>query len=433
MIFKKIINKIFKSDETNEEETVNIYTGKYDNFIREQNSKQDSVKVNDDFNKATQNIQENFEITLNNNLEDKNFDELQHEDANYTNENLRLDDLEKEYEKNLKEKCIRYTLKYTIVLYLNQIIEHPLKSDLWVSNHIDEVCSKEQIEEYVFNKKYIKEAEGTENLKNIIPSYTVAELKEVLKKYDLKVSGRKQELINRLNENLTLEELCEEFNKPSYIVTEEGLKLIKENPQVILFKKYFSHHDLNEYEKYYQENKIEDMQEFSINYLIYDGEKNIEKCNWFGYYWQSIREIAYLYFDYKEFDLSLKYFMQLIICELSFWEDNFYAIDFNVFIHENYIKKLLETVEVVKLDVHELKQQFYNCYSSSKVPLLIIPKEEMFKYFLAIINGTAIENINKEIQSRITVPENLRYELHFDNTNEMNELVEKLRQYEIYK
>ena len=138
---------------------MNIYTGKYDNFIQEQNSKQDSVKVNNDFNKATQNIQENFEITLNNNLEDKNFDELQHKDTNYTNENLRLDDLEKEYEKNLKEKGIRDTLKYTIVLYLNQIIEHPLKLDLWVSNHIDEVCSKEQIEEYVFNKKYIKEAE----------------------------------------------------------------------------------------------------------------------------------------------------------------------------------------------------------------------------------------------------------------------------------
>ena len=114
MIFKKIINKIFKSNETNEEETVNIYTGKYDNFIQEQNSKQDSVKVNDDFNKATQNIQENFENTLNNNLEDKQFDELQHEDANYTNENIILDDLEKEYENNLKEKGIRYTLKYTI-------------------------------------------------------------------------------------------------------------------------------------------------------------------------------------------------------------------------------------------------------------------------------------------------------------------------------
>ena len=422
-MFKKIIKKIFKSDE--KEGTGKIYKGKYNNFNKTNNiqneatlkNKNNILKEDTSQKQFAEIIQDNIEVTVTNN--------------GITNPSL--DDLEKEYEKNIQEIGIRNTLKYNIVLYLNQIKEHPLKKDLWSSNHLDETCTKEQIEEHVLNKGYIKQAEGDENLKNIIPSYTVAELKEVLKKYNLKVSGRKQELIDRLKENLTQEELCAEFNKHSYIVTEEGLKLINENPQVTLYQKYFLHHNLREYEMYYQENKTDNMEEFSINYLIKEGEKNIEKCDWFCYYWQSLREIAYLYFDYKKFALSLNYFMQLFICELSFWKDNYYSIEYGTPLSEQYIEKLLETVEIVKLDLNELKNQFYDCYNKSKVPLLIIPKEDMFKYFLEVINGTHIEKINREIDSRITVPENLKFEVHFNNSSEMNEVVEKIKLYEIYK
>lgn len=323
--------------------------------------------------------------------------------------------------------------KYTIVMYLLQIQKNPIKRDICYSNYLDERYTPEEITEYVIKEKYITRADSIENLKNILPTYTSKELKEALTKYDLPTTGDKQELINRLEENVSLKELFEEFDRQSYVLTKKGSELISENPQIPLYKKYFSHHDLTEYEKYYQTNKTKDMEKFSISYLKALGEKSIIDSQWSNYKWNSIRELSYLYYDYEEYDLALNYFMQLFICELSFWENSFYSINFERIISESYTEKLIKTVEILKLDIDELKEEFYICYDTSKVPILIIPQEDMFKYFLETINGISIEKINKEIYSRIIIPEELKHELYYDNYENIEELVEKIQLYPIYE
>jgi hypothetical protein len=323
--------------------------------------------------------------------------------------------------------------KYTIVLYLLQIQKNPVKLGIGYSNYLDERYTPEEITEYVIKDKYITRADSIENLKNILPTYTSKELKEILTKYNLPTIGDKQKLINRIEKNISLKELFEEFKKQSYIITKKGLELINENPQIYIYKKYFSHHDLTEYEQYYQNNKTNDMKKFTISYLKALGEKNIIYSQWFNYKWNSIRELSYIYYDYKEYDLALKYFMKLFICELSFWENSFYSINFERIISESYIEKLIKTVEILKLDIDELKDEFYICYDTSKVPLLIIPKEDMFKYFLETINGISIEKINKEIYSRITIPEELKHKLYYDTHQSIEELVEKIQLYPIYE
>lgn len=323
--------------------------------------------------------------------------------------------------------------KYTIVLYLLQIQKSPAKLEIWYSNYLDETYTPEEIRKYVIKEKYITRADSIENLKNILPTYSTKELTEVLKKHNLPIKGNKQDIINRLEENLSLKELFSEFNRQSYVITKKGMKLISENPQIRIYKKYFSHHDLNEYELYYQNNKTNDMKKFPIKYLKAVGEKNIIYSQWFSYKWNSIRELAYLYYEYNEYELSLNYFMQLFICELSFWENSFYSINFERIISESYTTKLIKTVELLKLDINELKDEFYSCYDTSKVPILIIPKEDMFKYFLETINGIPIEKINKEICSKITIPEELKYDLYYDNNKSIEELVEKIQIYTIYE
>lgn len=324
-------------------------------------------------------------------------------------------------------------LKYTIILYLMQIQKSPVNLGIWYSNYLDETYTPEEIEDYVIRKNFITKANDMDNLRNILPTYTVNELKEVLEKNNLPTDGNKQSLIKRLEKHLSSNELSIEFNKQSYNVSQKGLELISENPQIGLYKKYFSHHDLNEYENYYQNNKTEDMKKFSINYLKAIGDKNIMNCQWFTYKWNSLRELAYLYFDYQEYELALNYFMKLFICELSFWENSFYSINFDRIINESYTNKLIETVGLLKLDIDELKDEFYQCYDKVEVPLLIIPKGDMFQYFIEILTGIPVEKVNKEITSKISIPEELKYELYYDNNESIDELVNKIRLYDIYE
>lgn len=342
------------------------------------------------------------------------------------------DDIEETENNNSNEDTANYSFKYTIVLYLLQIQKSPVKLGIWYSNYLDERYTPEEITEYIIKEKYITRADSIENLKNVMPTYTVKELKEILKKYNLPTTENKRELINTLEEKLTLKELLSEFNKQSYSITKKGLQLISENPQIRLYKKYFSHHDLNEYETYYLNNKTNDMKKLSIRYLKEVGEKNIEKEQWFTYKWNSLRELAYLYYDYQEFDLALNYFIKLFIAELSFWENSFYSINFERTITEIYTEKLIETIEILKLDIDEIKDEFYRCYDETQVPFLIIPKEDMFRYFLEIINGISVEKVNNEIHSKITIPEELKYELYYDNRDDIFELVDKLQMYTIY-
>ena len=61
------------------------------------------------------------------------------------------------------------------------------------------------------------------------------DLKKVLKKHDLMVSGTKEELLQRLGENLSEEELKKAFPKKSLKVTDKGLEFIEKNKYVFFY------------------------------------------------------------------------------------------------------------------------------------------------------------------------------------------------------
>ena len=65
--------------------------------------------------------------------------------------------------------------------------------------------------------------------KDNIQSSTMTELKEVLKLKNLKVSGNKQELIERAIDNIDTALLEKTFNKSKYILTDKGKEIIDKN------------------------------------------------------------------------------------------------------------------------------------------------------------------------------------------------------------
>lgn len=67
-----------------------------------------------------------------------------------------------------------------------------------------------------------------------VQNATIKELKEILKKEDLKVSGNKQELVERVLGNIDADLLEETFNKGKYILTSKGKEIIEKNKRLFM-------------------------------------------------------------------------------------------------------------------------------------------------------------------------------------------------------
>ena len=132
------------------------------------------------------------------------------------------------------------------------------------------------------------------DLLNIAPlsytlsKYTVAELKNALQKYELKTTGKKQDLILRLLENVNKEELKDIFKKQYYNVSKQGKELLKKELSDFVYNNRYINLDIphvdrllylignNDYssaEKLLLDNKIESFPNHS-KYQLYNIFKN---------------------------------------------------------------------------------------------------------------------------------------------------------------
>lgn len=92
------------------------------------------------------------------------------------------------------------------------------------------------------------------NLQSAIEKETVTVLKKELKKYGLKVSGKKDELVRRLMTNISHEELNSHFTKRTYQLTELGKQALAEEGYV----------------PYIHRHQIEDLDIWTLNKIIHE-------------------------------------------------------------------------------------------------------------------------------------------------------------------
>lgn len=78
--------------------------------------------------------------------------------------------------------------------------------------------------------EYLTHSSWYDNVKNA----TMKELKEVLKAENLKTSGNKQELIEKVFENIDADLLKKAFNKGKYILTDKGKQIIEKNKRLFM-------------------------------------------------------------------------------------------------------------------------------------------------------------------------------------------------------
>ena len=104
-------------------------------------------------------------------------------------------------------------------IYVLKAISSTSKSEIVMKYKIPrENYDDNSIQKIALNNGHIKLGNAKDNLY----FYTATELKNVLKKYGLKVTGNKIHLINRIKENLSDEVVNTEFPKVYFTLTEEG-------------------------------------------------------------------------------------------------------------------------------------------------------------------------------------------------------------------
>lgn len=224
-------------------------------------------------------------------------------------------------------------------------------------------------------------------------------IKEVLKENNLKVSGKKDELIERLGEHLSDEDLKKYFKSDDYQLSEKGLQFLSNNvPTLIIasdseLSKAFVPSDITTLFEEHEFNPKEFV-ETAADYL----NKNInDKVS------QDVFDD-----DFRNYSNALSNIFEQIgnLKDALLLRFNVFLLDLNNYSIEED-KSNPNKTKLKKKDVSKLVALMNNSEVSSKdlddlfenriFTKTIISKEDTFKYLLKIVDGDDLKDVSKEI------------------------------------
>lgn len=240
------------------------------------------------------------------------------------------------------------------------------------------------------------------NLSYCLERATVKDLKESLKKHDLKVSGRKKELIERINSNLTEDVIKADFSNSYYILTSEGRNLVKENDHIVYYHKsrYFSSEfSLEEYHELLKDqNKNDNSLKYDLALKLLDRNAiNTRKKGDWGLYRNSLLSKASVYEDQNEGLKALEYYLKVVNIDLSGLSNgNMYWPNICL-LAPGLIPEITELAK--NLDNNNLEKKYYSCAKELKLPKTAFTKEESFNYLIQAMSGD-LESANSIIKNK---------------------------------
>ena len=114
------------------------------------------------------------------------------------------------------------------------------------------------------------------DLASILETRTCKELKEELKSQKIKSTGKKNELIDRLLSYGDIQKLDKKFSRKNYKLTKKGIDELSENTYV---KYYHQKNNSGEIIHFYDNSKVVEMDEKSLDNLEQKLQKNIQLSN----------------------------------------------------------------------------------------------------------------------------------------------------------
>jgi hypothetical protein len=209
----------------------------------------------------------------------------------------------------------------------------------------------------------------------------VNEIKEILKKYDLKVSGRKRELIERIKTNLSEKDIKSNFQGSYYVLTDKGRDIVKKNNHIIYYhkSKYLHVISLEKYHDLLKDSNIDNLKyDIALELLEEYVLEERKQGNW-GLYRNSFLAIAKVYEDKKENEIALNYYLKICLLDSSGLNNGNQYLPKLIFLAPGIIDLIDKINYELKFDTDTLKKKYYKCSKELNLPKTELSKEESFK------------------------------------------------------
>ena len=276
-------------------------------------------------------------------------------------------------------------------------LEYLIKAEtLYYAINIQLVFSRlngKDILAYLLKNEFISDKLSPQTFQTISSVFTIPILNKILKEHNLKTSGNKQEHIDRIIENIDLDDInLTEYlgNEYNYIISDKGLEYYRENEYKLIYYDALDSYDFEEYEKYYQTNKDRDVLDIAYEFLDLH-EENAIKNKDIHYYNQVLKSKERLISVYK------------LPVEKAF-ENNIKIFTYNLNRNKSVTAKLFspnisalrKNYKTVNEGYEEYLQKIYNKTTYNKQ----FSYEETLNLLEEVFKGSTMKAIKKMIKNR---------------------------------
>lgn len=297
---------------------------------------------------------------------------------------------------------------FNVLNFLNDgfELEDILKEDRFGTLPSAEDCISYLVDEgYLEGEFKVSKTEDSEVLtaEDVSKKYKVSELKDILRENGLKVSGKKQELVERVLPVLNGEDTSEatgsldDFDKSSDLkLTDKAQEFLKKNDWIDLYMFALVAFRFEDYETYVEgssDNKIDTALKFCDEII-----SRALIANQFLVFIDALSAKAHVYAYNGDYESFLDYDLQRFILGLNpiVMDAQTYAT-YDV-INEDNIINLKNVVETLKMG--SLKKRFDRIWAKSHIKHTTIPKKTCYKILQKAIDGADIEELNFDLKEK---------------------------------
>lgn len=277
---------------------------------------------------------------------------------------------------------------FNVLDYLNKGYE---LEDILNEDNFGTFPSGQDCIDYLVENGYLAGKGGAVTAEDLSKKYKVADLKELLKENGLKVSGKKQELIERL-----LPVLNEGTSSGDYELTEKAKEFLAENAWIDLYMFALVAFRFEDYEIYFN-NSSEDNIQTAHNFC----DEIISKAliaNQFLVFIDALSAKAHVYAYAGDYESFLDYDLQRFILGLNpIMLDSTNYAKYDIVNHANIIN-LKNVTE--NFDFGSLKKRFDRIWEKSHITSITVPKKTSYKILQKAMAGADLDELNFDLREK---------------------------------
>lgn len=276
---------------------------------------------------------------------------------------------------------------FNVLNFLNSGYE---LDDILKEGNFGTFSSADECIEYLVENGYLEAKGGLFTKESLAKKHTVAQLKELLKKHNLKVSGKKQELVDRLFPVLS-------ENSGDYELTDKAKEFIKENEWIDLYMFALVAFRFEDYETYVA-TSTEDNVQTALNFC----DEIISRALMAGQFLVFIDALsakAHVYAYDGDYESFLDYDLQRFIIGLNpimMMDAQTYA-SYDIVNAANIIN--LKNV-TDRFDFGSLKKRFDKIWVKSHITTITVPKKVSYKVLQKALAGADLDELNFDLREK---------------------------------